>query len=253
MKKCPQCNQLYPDDSFVFCLDDGAALSDTSDNQETQVLSFSPQKNQANAGPANRKSNAIYFVVLILAVLLTGSMVALFYERTKENSNKDSLTQIPVSRSIESDQAENAKPDINTPQNRGRFSVSSCGSINDDSTKLEWFVGPDKNMTWNEAQQWTMNLAECGGGWRMPAAEEIRVLYDPSKTAGKGYYTNGKYFPAHIDQVFSGIGGGSWVWTDRSFGSEAQSYNLNQGKTVTYAANNTVYSTRAFAVRSAKK
>jgi uncharacterized protein DUF1566 len=235
MKKCPQCNHVYSDDSFVFCIDDGSTLFTVSETE-----------------PTNKKSNAVYFVVLVLAVLLTGSLVAFFYGRTSENLNKEGNIQTPANKSAESDQGKNINADIKTSQNQVRFSLSSCGSIQDSSTKLEWFVGPDKNMTWNETRQWTINLNECGGGWRMPAAEEIKALYNPSKTAGTGYYTNGKYFPAHIDPIFNGIGGGSWVWTNRSFGSEAQSFNLNQGKTVIYSTTNTIYATRAFAIRSMK-
>ena len=39
------------------------------------------------------------------------------------------------------------------------------------------------------------------------------------------------------------------VGSERSATGDAQSFNLNQGKAVSYSATNTTYSTRAFAVR----
>ena len=134
-----------------------------------------------------------------------------------------------------------------------RFSVTSCNSIKDTQTLLEWFVGPDRDMTWYQAQQWTVDLDNCDGRWRMPTIEEIRTLYEPTSKAGIGYYTGGQHFPAHINSVFDAIGGGSWVWADERVGDDARALNLNQGKAVTYSAMNTVYSTRAFAVRNFKK
>lgn len=36
MKKCPQCNRTYSDDTLSFCLEDGALLSASYDHSETQ-------------------------------------------------------------------------------------------------------------------------------------------------------------------------------------------------------------------------
>jgi hypothetical protein len=154
----------------------------------------------------------------------------------------------------ESNQNTNAiSPTTQGSQSQERFSVVQCGSIKDARTRLEWMVGPDRNMTWHEARQWVAGLGACGGGWRMPTVEEIRSLYDPAVTAGTGYYTNGRYYPAHIDPVFSAIGGGSWVWSNESArGDNARSFNLNQGRAVEYSATNAYYSTRAFAVRNVR-
>lgn len=38
MKKCPQCNRTYSDETLSFCLEDGALLSATYDSDETVVL-----------------------------------------------------------------------------------------------------------------------------------------------------------------------------------------------------------------------
>ena len=39
MKRCPKCNRTYPDDGFVFCLDDGALLSAPYDEKPDEPLS----------------------------------------------------------------------------------------------------------------------------------------------------------------------------------------------------------------------
>ena len=39
MRRCPTCNRTYADDTFVFCLDDGAGLSAPYDLQATLPVS----------------------------------------------------------------------------------------------------------------------------------------------------------------------------------------------------------------------
>ena len=43
MKRCPQCNRTYSEDSFSFCLADGALLSAPYNQEETLVLHNPPQ------------------------------------------------------------------------------------------------------------------------------------------------------------------------------------------------------------------
>jgi hypothetical protein len=132
----------------------------------------------------------------------------------------------------------------------GNYTITSCGSVRDQTTGLEWFIGPDRTLTWHQSNQWIANLGACGGGWRMPSISEILSLYNPSYTAGIGYYTGGKHWPAKIHPVFGGIGNGSWVWSNKTLsGSRAKSVNLNQGVEVVYSQSNSKYTTRAFAVR----
>jgi hypothetical protein len=84
----------------------------------------------------------------------------------------------------------------------------------------------------------------------MPTIGELEGLYSPEDTAGTGFYTNGRYWPAKMHSVFDGIGGGSWVWSDRTeVNNEARSFNFNRGIGVTFDRNGESYSTRAFAVR----
>ena len=80
-------------------------------------------------------------------------------------------------------------------------------------------------MTWDDSKNWIDNLNVCNTRWRMPTISELQTLYDPKYTAGTGYTTGGRSFPAHIHPVFAKIGGGSWVWSNESLGSDARSFN----------------------------
>ncbi|MCA1558116.1 MAG: DUF1566 domain-containing protein [Acidobacteria bacterium] len=276
MKRCPQCKRTYVDESLFYCMEDGVPLQSSQDLQATEILQYplatpsqvtqpSPYA-QAAAQPNSRTRsfNAIHIIILVLAVLLTGSVVALVYKKRNAGTDSkpgqtDSTPAKQAERNVNEQDAKgsadssvtNTSPAVSA--NQSRYSSNSCGSIKDTRTGLEWYVGPDRNVTWHEAQQWITTLAECGGGWRMPSIDEVRALYNPSASAGTGFYLNGRYYPAHIDPAFNRIGGGSWVWSgERAGADEARAFNLNQGIAVTYSTMNTYYATRAFAVRQGK-
>ena len=133
---------------------------------------------------------------------------------------------------------------------RSRYRLTDCGSIIDRSTRLEWYVGPDLNMTWSDASKWAEELAVCQGRWAVPTIDQLKTLFDPDQTAGTGYYTRGRYWPAHIDPVFSQIGNGSWVWVRGVPDAQgAPAFNFNQGTAVRLLPANKEYTIRAFAVR----
>jgi serine/threonine-protein kinase len=138
----------------------------------------------------------------------------------------------------------------------GRYSRRQCGSIHDSASDLEWFVGPDRNTSWDEASAWTGSLAACGGGWRMPSVEELRSLYDPRHTAGTGYARDGQHYPAKLDPLFADIGGGSWVWSDGALlNAQAVAYNFFTNGPAPIPRDGSApgglprFTTRAFAVR----
>lgn len=268
MKKCQTCNRTYADDTLSFCLEDGSLLSASYDSEATLVMDAPFQAHEIPTQVISRpvvstKSssfNLTHAVILILAILLAGIGVAFYYEKQREpvtapitaNVSQPTVIDREPVRTANSTATPNQTVVSNQNTSATRYSVSSCNSIKDSRTGLEWFVGPDRNVTWEEAQQWVSGMSACNDGWRMPSLDEIRTLYNPSTKAGTGYFTSGKYFPAKIDPVFNAIGGGSWVWSNQRSGANAQSFNLNQGKAVTYSVDNTLYSTRAFAVRAAR-
>lgn len=59
----------------------------------------------------------------------------------------------------------------------GIYVAYASGIVKDTKSGLEWKVGPDKNMTWDEAKSWVQSLNLDGGGWRMPTIDELATLY----------------------------------------------------------------------------
>ncbi len=132
----------------------------------------------------------------------------------------------------------------------GRFTRTPCGSIADAAGKLEWFVGPDVDMNFDQARNWAKALAVCGQGWGLPTMAQLASLRDPRQTAGTGFYAGGRHWPAHIDPLFSGIGGGSWVWSrEEPNTATANAYNFNQGTETRTGKSGQGLAVRAFAVR----
>ncbi|MDJ0990762.1 MAG: hypothetical protein QNI85_12175, partial [Desulfobacterales bacterium] len=59
----------------------------------------------------------------------------------------------------------------------GNLVRESTGAIYDTDTGLEWYPGPDRGMTWEEARNWVAGLETLGGGWRMPERKELGALH----------------------------------------------------------------------------
>jgi hypothetical protein len=70
-----------------------------------------------------------------------------------------------------------------------------------------------------------------------------------SRPAGTGYFTSGRYWPAHIEPIFSAIGQGSWVRAQGELnGGNVPAFNFNQGVAVRVSASHFYGTVRAFAV-----
>lgn len=59
----------------------------------------------------------------------------------------------------------------------GNFIVDDNGVVINTKTGLEWYEGPDRDTTWDEAKSWVESLSVDGGGWRMPTRDELKSLY----------------------------------------------------------------------------
>jgi hypothetical protein len=140
-------------------------------------------------------------------------------------------------------------PPGGNPSSSARYKRTNCGSILDSRTGLEWFVGPDADMAWTAAQSWARTLDACGKQWALPSVGDLRSLFDREFVAGTGYFTSGRYWPAHIEPIFSAIGQGSWVWAAGDLaGANAPAFNFNQGVAVRVPASHFYGTIRAFAV-----
>ena len=51
------------------------------------------------------------------------------------------------------------------------------GVVHDTRTGLQWYSGPDRSTSWQEARSWVAALEVDGGGWRMPTKKELRTLH----------------------------------------------------------------------------
>lgn len=54
---------------------------------------------------------------------------------------------------------------------KSRFTVSPAGIISDSLLKVEWFVGPDRDISWEQARVWASGLQVAGEGWRLPTPQ----------------------------------------------------------------------------------
>jgi hypothetical protein len=76
------------------------------------------------------------------------------------------------------------QPSVSKPQVIERdvdFVKYDTGVVRDTKTGLEWFAGPEKKMTWDEANKWVEDLRIDGGGWRIPTDKELKKLYKKAK------------------------------------------------------------------------
>jgi hypothetical protein len=83
-----------------------------------------------------------------------------------------------------------------------RFTARDYGVVLDTKNDLEWFVGPDKDTTWDDAKSWVESLSVDGGGWRMPTRDELSGLY--AKGVGS----------QNMSPLLKTTGG--FVWTDET-------------------------------------
>jgi len=65
----------------------------------------------------------------------------------------------------------------NVIKREGVYVAYGNGIVKDTKTGLEWVVGPDRDMSWNEARSWVQSLNLDGGGWRIPTIDELQGLY----------------------------------------------------------------------------
>jgi hypothetical protein len=109
----------------------------------------------------------------------------------------------------------------------GSLLAYANGVVYDKKTGLEWFAGPDRNTTWNEAKAWVKSLNVAGGGWRMPTEAELKTLYQKGvgthnmtallKTTGWAIWYGEKRDSSSAWDFYSNEGGGEyWINEDGS-------------------------------------
>jgi hypothetical protein len=82
------------------------------------------------------------------------------------------------------------------------------GGVYDTESGLEWFAGPDRGTSWEEANSWVIGLDEFGSGWRMPIRSELDSLY-------------------HVGDGVNNItfllnNSGYWIWAGKTLNSSSK-------------------------------
>ena len=119
-----------------------------------------------------------------------------------------------------------------------RFFADNNGIITDRKTGLEWYEGPDKDTTWDEAKAWVESLTVDGGGWRMPKRVEVSDLYKRGatrtnksplfKTTGGFVWTGETVGSSHAWGFCFDIGGD--YWPRRTFSDTARAFAVRDRK-----------------------
>lgn len=169
----------------------------------------------------------IIFCITVIFLLTTSQVVSI------QAGNQNPLDAVVVADSrTQSTPTANA----NVMKRDGVYIVYANGIVKDTGTGLEWVVGPDRNITWDEANLWVKRLNLSGGGWRMPTLNELEGLY--KKGAG----------PRNMTPLLKTKGW--WVWSGETVGSrEARSFAFGHGYKGWIFRGNSA-SERVFAVRS---
>jgi hypothetical protein len=122
----------------------------------------------------------------------------------------------------------------------GNYIKYSTGIVYDKKTNLEWYVGPDEDTNWHQADKWVKGLDIGGGGWQLPTESDLRSIYSP-KTA-----------PRNMSPLFETTGW--WVWSidTRSVWNRPAYYFGGHSKFDGRMPMSSTNKMRAFAVRSRK-
>jgi hypothetical protein len=88
------------------------------------------------------------------------------------------------------------------------FVQYNSGIVYDTESGLEWFAGPDRSTSWEEADRWVVGLDTFGGGWRMPIRSELDSLYH----VGDG-----------VNNITSLLtNSGYWIWAGKTLNSSSK-------------------------------
>ncbi len=102
MKRCPQCNQTYPDDDLNFCLDDGGQLVFVSNSSfEETVIRPSPFFQQPSPPVKQGVSPMFAYLAIGLLALVAGGAVVMWM---KSDSSASSKNETPTTVSTPAEQ-----------------------------------------------------------------------------------------------------------------------------------------------------
>ncbi|MBN4079895.1 DUF1566 domain-containing protein [bacterium AH-315-C08] len=118
-----------------------------------------------------------------------------------------------------------------------RYTDNGDGTISDSKTGLMWmkndsYLHSGHWLNWYEAKNYVKELNEVGFAnyfdWRLPTKEELRSLFESSKTNGSQV---GRGMKIHTDPLFGKNGGGSLWSADENGRHNAFGIVFNTGDT----------------------
>jgi hypothetical protein len=202
MKRCPKCQQIFPGDDSVFCIDDGATLVPhtatpdsgyISGDAPTQVL----QRPSSPPAGGENSTKWLYLVIGVLATALVAGGVIIYLTRGKED--KPGNTPAAANTNYKTVTPDNSAPAkntaaVNTPAAPGNTApsmrLSPGGNWAGDWTSpsgayLTIKVNLDDDGAGNVQGQieWTLRRTtrpEKMNKIGMTAIEYVRGKYDPS-------------------------------------------------------------------------
>ncbi|MCX5828040.1 MAG: DUF1566 domain-containing protein [Deltaproteobacteria bacterium] len=177
------------------------------------------------AQPAKRKFWVPIAVILIVIIVV---MVVVTFGNRSADEQKQATPQI---------------------QSKSRFIAYNDGTVLDTKTKLMWVVRDNgSGISWKKAESYCVNYR--GGGytdWRMPTLDELKGLYESSKSR-----------PAVCNTVYNIHVATELIdltcyapWASETRGSEAAYFSFNTGSWY-WKPQSHASSTRALPVRSGK-
>jgi hypothetical protein len=141
MKRCPNCNRTYDDDSLTYCLHDGAALIPEVDPEATVVgtsRGSTPYEHIRRSRPAGLLSGGAWAALIVLAMAAGAGAVVIKHKlgerrsavsaasQSAANATNEEHTRSPVIESSARSQSEASPPQtapITTPNINGQWNV----------------------------------------------------------------------------------------------------------------------------------
>lgn len=92
MKSCPKCNRTF-EDSFSFCLEDGAVLSASNSQADVETLIHAQQRIDFSR-PSTKKSTWQVALLVLVSVLALGLIAVLYYENVDIQKSSSSNNEV---------------------------------------------------------------------------------------------------------------------------------------------------------------
>lgn len=119
----------------------------------------------------------------------------------------------------------------------GHFQMLGDGVIRNTKSGLEWYVGPNRDINWENAVAWVDGLQVACGGWQMPTRNQLKGLYQEGVKSGNMV----SFFKNMV---------GMRVWCGQTRGLTMAWYFPFNGNEASSRYKDDTYRKRALAVRS---